>query len=390
MTSTSDDAPGIAERLRSAQERAERREVHDERTASWLGVALGLAFGVCFATGVWSHLQQHPPAWLPLPLGPTGLYRVTQGLHVITGLASIPLLLAKLYSVSPQLVRRPPVRGPVHAMERLALLPLVGGSLFLLATGAANIARWYPWEFFFPVGHWWAAWLVLGATLVHVALKLPVVRRALGRGHTDEEHPTEPGGLTRRGLFVAVGGAAALLTLTTAGQTVPFLRRLTLLAPRRPDIGVQGLPVNRTADAAGTVGLGDDPDYRLEITRAGEVVAAFTLAELRQLPQRTERLPIACVEGWSAEAVWTGVPVRDVLERAGLGPGDVTVRSAQTRGGYRESDLSDRAVRDPRCLLALEIDGEPLHEDHGAPLRLIAPNRPGVMQTKWVVELEAS
>ena len=39
---------------------------------------------------------------------------------MITGLASVPLLLAKLYAVSPQLLRRPAVRGPVDAMERLA------------------------------------------------------------------------------------------------------------------------------------------------------------------------------------------------------------------------------------------------------------------------------
>jgi DMSO/TMAO reductase YedYZ molybdopterin-dependent catalytic subunit len=44
-------------------------------------------------------------------------------------------------------------------------------------------------------------------------------------------------------------------------------------------------------------------------------------------------------------------------------------------------------VRDPLTLLALQLDGEPLHPDHGYPLRLIAPNRPGVLQTKWVTRL---
>ena len=384
------DRPSVADRVESARSRAERREVHDERTATLLGIALGVSFLICFLTGVWSHLQQHPPGWLSLPIGPVGLYRVTQGLHVITGLATIPLLLAKLYAVSPQLLRRPAVRGPVHAMERLAVLPLVGGSLFLLATGAANIARWYPWEFFFPVGHWWAAWLVLGATLIHLALKVPVVRRVLRAGPTPAAAPERPGELTRRGLFVAVAGSAALVTLTTAGQTVPFLRRLTLLAPRRPDIGPQGLPVNRTAAAAGTSGLADGDDYRLVVTRAGTMLAELTLAELRALPQRTERLPISCVEGWSAEADWTGVSIAAVLAAAGLGPVDSTVHSAQTRGGYRSSDVSARAAQDPRCLLALEIDGEPLHADHGAPVRLIGPNRPGVLQTKWVVEVEVA
>lgn len=36
----------------------------------------------------------------------------------------------------------------------------------------------------------------------------------------------------------------------------------------------------------------------------------------------------------------------------------------------------------------MDIDGEPLHIDHGFPCRLIAPNRPGVLQTKWVTTLE--
>jgi DMSO/TMAO reductase YedYZ molybdopterin-dependent catalytic subunit len=41
-------------------------------------------------------------------------------------------------------------------------------------------------------------------------------------------------------------------------------------------------------------------------------------------------------------------------------------------------------LRDPWTLIALRLGGEPLALDHGYPARLIAPNRPGVMQTKWV------
>lgn len=383
-----DSVEAVADRVEQHRLAAERREVHDQRTASLLGIALGVAFLVCFLTGVWSHLHQHPPAWLPLPLGPVGLYRVTQGLHVITGLISVPLLLAKLYSVSPQLLQRPVVRGPVHAMERLAILPLVGGSLFLLLTGAGNIARWYPWEFFFTVGHWWAAWLVLGATMIHLAFKVPIVRRALAERPASADEPADAGELTRRRLFLTIGATAAVLTITTAGQTVPFLRRVTWLAPRRPDIGPQGFPVNRTAAAAGTTELGDDPDWVLEVVGADGQAVSFDREQLRAMPQRTEVLPISCVEGWSAEATWTGVSVAEVLRRAGRDLADVTVRSAQTAGGYRSSELSEKAVRDERCLLALRVNGEDLHPDHGAPLRLIAPNRPGVLQTKWVVRLE--
>jgi DMSO/TMAO reductase YedYZ molybdopterin-dependent catalytic subunit len=45
-------------------------------------------------------------------------------------------------------------------------------------------------------------------------------------------------------------------------------------------------------------------------------------------------------------------------------------------------------ARDPLTLLALRLNGEELSPDHGYPARLIAPNRPGVLQTKWVGRLE--
>ena len=377
------------ERVDEVRDSAAGREVHDQRTASLLGMALGVTFGICFLTGVWSHLNQQPPGWLELPFGPTGLYRVTQGLHVITGLISVPLLLAKLYSVSPQLISRPVVRSPLHLMERIGLLPLVGGSVFLLVTGAANIARWYPWDFFFPVGHYWAAWMVFGALLIHVALKVPVLRRVLSeRTPPEPRTPTEPGQLTRRGLLALSGAAAAILTLFTAGQTVPFLRPFAFLAPRRPDIGSQGLPVNRTAAQARTEGL-DAPDYRLVVARPDGTEASFTIEDLKAMPQVRTELPITCVEGWSAQASWIGVPVATVMAAAGLPAGAATIRSAQTRGGYRSSEVSAKAVADERCLLALQVNDQELNADHGAPLRLIAPNRPGVLQTKWVVRVEA-
>ena len=383
-------ASGLADRVEASRAAAAERQVHDERTASVLGVALGVAFSICLLTGVWSHLQQQPPSWFTPPTGPAGLYRVTQGLHVITGLASIPLLLAKLFSVSPHLWRRPPVRGALDAMERLGLLPLVGGSLFLLVTGVANIAHWYPWRFFFPAGHWWAAWLVLGASMVHVALKAPTLRRALGPdARRTPVAPRQPGELSRRGLLLTVAGATGVLTLLTAGQTVPLLRRTNLLAPRRSDVGPQGFPVNRSAEAAGTTDLASDPTYRLEVldTRSRSTTS-FTVAELRAMPQRTAELPIACVEGWSASARWTGVRVADLLTAADVPGGSVTVRSAQRGGLYSSSRLASDAAAGDDCLLALQIDGEDLHADHGAPVRLIAPNRPGVLQTKWVTRLE--
>jgi DMSO/TMAO reductase YedYZ molybdopterin-dependent catalytic subunit len=115
---------------------------------------------------------------------------------------------------------------------------------------------------------------------------------------------------------------------------------------------------------------------------------SLSLDDLRALPQHEATLPIACVEGWSASARWRGVRVRDLLDMAGAAP-DATARviSLQARSRYRTSDLHAGQIDDPDTLLALEVNGEPLHLDHGYPVRLIGPNRPGVQQTKWVTRV---
>ena len=106
---------------------------------------------------------------------------------------------------------------------------------------------------------------------------------------------------------------------------------------------------------------------------------------------RPRWLPIACVEGWSASATWTGVRVRDLLDLMGVpADRDVVVHSLQPAGAYRTTVLPANFAADPDTLLALRLNGLPLSLDHGFPCRLIAPNRPGVLQTKWVSRLEVS
>jgi DMSO/TMAO reductase YedYZ molybdopterin-dependent catalytic subunit len=83
------------------------------------------------------------------------------------------------------------------------------------------------------------------------------------------------------------------------------------------------------------------------------------------------------------------VAVRDVLALAGVtGRPAAVVRSLERGSTYASSDLTADQVGDSLTLLALRVDGEVLHPDHGYPLRLIAPARPGVLQTKWLAEIE--
>ena len=158
-----------------------RSALRDERTAAVLGIGLGVSFSICFVTGVLSHLVQDPGGWFHWPARPAGLYRASQGLHVTTGLMSIPLLLAKLWVVFPKLFEWPPVRSLAHLLERLALLPLIGGGLFLAFTGVANINIYRPWAFSFRPGHYAAAWIAMGAMAVHIGAKVHTTRRVLRR-----------------------------------------------------------------------------------------------------------------------------------------------------------------------------------------------------------------
>jgi DMSO/TMAO reductase YedYZ molybdopterin-dependent catalytic subunit len=372
--------------------------LHTERTAALLGIALGVSFFTCFLTGLVSHLAQHPldVGFLSMPARPSWLYRVTQGVHVATGIASIPLLLAKLWTVFPRLFTWPPARNVAHAIERLSLVPLVAGSIFLLYTGLANLAHWYPWQFGFTVAHFWTAWIVIGALVAHIGAKLAITRRSVGataKTNAKTPKPERPAaGLDRRGFIGAVALAAGAVTLTTVGQTFRPLRSLALFAPRRPDVGPQGIPVNKSAIGARVVEPAKSAEYRLTVGGNVRRELSLTREQLLAMPQHTADLPIVCVEGWSAGASWTGVRVRDLVALAGGDPDHATaeVRSLQARSIYRTSQLNEQHVRDGDTLLALAINGEPLHLDHGYPCRLVAPNRPGVQQTKWVTHLEVT
>ena len=373
--------------------------LRDERLAAWLGAPLGLLFTTCFVTGLFSHVQQHPLSWLPVPPRPAGLYRVTQGIHVASGIACLPLLLAKLWVVWPRLLSYPPVRRVADVVERAGVLALVGGGVFMVFSGVANIAQWYPWHFSFTATHYWIAWVTIGALVTHVGAKWDITRRTLrpSRPPIDAADPVlgtaaEPphDGLTRRGFLTTVAAASSVLTLATVGQTLPLpgLRRLALLAPRDTSVGPQGRPVNRSAANAGVIRAATSPTWTLTVDGRVPRSLRLNLADVRALRAHQAALPIACVEGWSFSGRWRGVRLRDLLTMAGA-PGDAAVRveSLERNGIYSASFVDHFQAHDPDTLLATHLDGQVLDLDHGYPLRLIGPDRPGVNQTKWVTRV---
>ncbi|MET0839212.1 MAG: molybdopterin-dependent oxidoreductase [Marmoricola sp.] len=372
-----------------------------------LGTALGVCFGLCFVTGMLSHYQYQPWSWLPEPASPVWAYRVTQGLHVATGVASIPLLLAKLWSVYPNLFRWPPIRSVVHAIERLSVFVLVSTALVQVTTGFLNTLSWYPWPWSFPTTHRYLAYVLIGSLLVHIGVKLPDIKYGL-QAKLDEADvlteipwsenpvahsnagvvpPPEMPALDRRGLFVTIGAGIGLVVLTTIGQTVTPLTRVGLLATRDHRKGPQGVPVNKTAHAAGVTELAVAPEWRLEV--AGPSPFTLTLAEVEAMTSVARDLPITCVEGWSVGASWRGLPLLELVERAGGSSSSrVEVFSLQPHGPYNHSTLEGPQVA--AALLATHLNEARLNLDHGYPLRLISPNRPGVLNTKWLRRIEVS
>ncbi len=88
-------------------------------------------------------------------------------------------------------------------------------------------------------------------------------------------------------------------------------------------------------------------------------------------------------KGWSVSARWRGPRLLDLVRRAG---GDanstVEVKSMEIDGIYSSSTVRGPQLSD--AILATHLNGDRLTVDHGYPLRLICPNRAGVLNTKWL------
>ncbi|HEX3732975.1 MAG TPA: molybdopterin-dependent oxidoreductase, partial [Mycobacteriales bacterium] len=238
--------------------------------------------------------------------------------------------------------------------------------------------------------HFFLSWVIIGSLLIHIAVKLPLIVQHWRRVRSEQLEPPglpSAGAWSRRGFFSAVGLTVAAVTVTTVGQSFSPLQRLNLFAPRQPSHGPQGLVINRTAEEAGVLQSARSADWRLEI--AGPRYATLTLDDLNRMPQSESTLPIACVEGWSRTVRWGGVRIQDLLHHVGAPPHSrLRVISLEQFGPFAQVEMGPEFAADELTLLALRLHGEVLDIQHGYPARIIAPARPGVLQTKWVRRIE--
>jgi DMSO/TMAO reductase YedYZ molybdopterin-dependent catalytic subunit len=121
----------------------------------------------------------------------------------------------------------------------------------------------------------------------------------------------------------------------------------------------------------------------------GEVDNPLKLSwdEFRALPRKQVTTDIHCVTRWSKlDTSWVGVPVSDLLGRAGVKPSGTHVM-AYSDGGYT-TNMPLSLLYDDDVLLAHTYDGKPLEHDHGAPLRLLVPKRYFWKSAKFLRKLE--
>jgi DMSO/TMAO reductase YedYZ molybdopterin-dependent catalytic subunit len=127
---------------------------------------------------------------------------------------------------------------------------------------------------------------------------------------------------------------------------------------------------------------GDFAEWRLTVEGSVAQPRAFSLDELKRMPSRTQITRHTCEEGWSAIAQWTGVPLRSVLEAAGILPEARFVQFFAYDFWQDGIDMQD--ALHPQTILAYGMNRRDLPLGHGAPLRLRVETQLGYKSLKFL------
>ncbi|MBF6601287.1 MAG: molybdopterin-dependent oxidoreductase [Dehalococcoidia bacterium] len=356
-----------------------------------LGVCLAVLLGLMFFSGGLFYLYT-----FNYDIGP--YFTITRFIHFYAGLASIPFLLAKYgstgYRFAGYYLRVPRFKkaGPPGLIPRI-LSPLLALDFFVLyCSGLYMLFHYYytvanisPAEIKPVQLHLWASILAVPLLAAHLGSHLVDTARGLARERREllAQQPLSSESarrvITRRAFVgtVLAGG----LGLAIGFQNTPLVHKefAGLFIGRIPreerggpgDFPVETLFGKRTVDVAA---------WRLRIDGAVEREIGLTYAELLALPIATKRIRISCVSGWSSQPTWSGPRVRDVLEMAGADPMakgvDFHSVSGYAFGWHRHRLVGDDAI------LATHVNGAPLSDNHGFPVRLIVPGYPGQNMVK--------
>ncbi|MXR41348.1 molybdopterin-dependent oxidoreductase [Halobaculum sp. WSA2] len=361
------------------------------RTAIAAEVAVAVASGVAVAAGTFL-VVGFSPRWVVVAIAQTVLLALPDAALAagIQGLGSTaqPLLVAgaaglavALFGTLAWVARRV---GRTADRERAEVVFLVG-TLQALAAFLLSIS---------PVAA--VVGGAFGAAVVGLAGEITT--------GTDDVSPA------RRGLLRSAGVAATAVGLAGAGPLARAVGGGTGDGSEAvdPDPLVErllGTAADRSFDLAGAEPLVSesfyvvdknaadprvDPEtWSLRVTGAVDEEVEVDLGAVESRPAEHRFVTLRCVgdevNGRKADtAAWTGVPIADLLEEAGVRPDSCCVMLRAADDYYEEFPLS--ALREG--LLAYRMNGRPLPRQHGAPVRALIPGHWGEINVKWLTEIE--
>lgn len=191
--------------------------------------------------------------------------------------------------------------------------------------------------------------------------------------------------VTRRKFLAATGSALAL-------AAIPMGSRIARAAATAPLTFGGPTPNSKfyvTSYASTPIVNADS--WRFSIKGLVENPLQFSYADIRRLPKIDEMLTLECIsnppDGTAiSNAIWTGVKLRPILERAKVKSG-ARFAAMRAADGYHTVVPIDVLMREENFLPYL-MNGEPLPPEHGFPLRIFIPGKYGMKQPKWITELE--
>lgn len=179
-------------------------------------------------------------------------------------------------------------------------------------------------------------------------------------------------------------------TLTYAAQKLLMSHHSLAREFNRSEIS-KVVPINGDVPVTETyerLSAGRFADWRLVVDGLVARPFAFSLAELKSFPARTQITHQACEEGWSFIAEWTGVPLSYVLNLAGVHPKAKYVAFFPFDESWDSLDMSD--AFHPQTLLAYGMNGQELPAPHGAPVRLRVARQLGYKSVKYLARISVT
>ena len=199
--------------------------------------------------------------------------------------------------------------------------------------------------------------------------------------------------ISRRTFLAAAGGTIVSIGLPGTFMKISAAKQQALESRIRPD-GRPRLPpgqhaVEKILDMGGTPGTATAADWKLRIYGEIETTIVLSYEELLNLDQVDIVCDVHCVTGWTLlDASWTGVRLGTIMDRAKPSKSGRFIIFDAAEGYSSNVPISDAEKNN--VLLAHSLFGEKLQRAHGAPVRVVIPDRYFYKSAKWLEAIKVT